>query len=99
MNIPRKHHCILQFCLKRFSHDGQSKLVWSYDWTSEKVAERSVEKLMAEYDLYTQQTSAGINVSLETGEMRKVDEFEALLPRHQTAFQPISADRQRLTSR
>jgi hypothetical protein len=73
MNMPRNHHYIPQFWLKRFSRDGKSKLVWSYDWDTDKVDERSVATLMAEYDLYTQQAAVGPDVSLETGEMGKVD--------------------------
>lgn len=71
--MPRNHHYIPQFWLKRFSHDGKSKLVWSYDWESDKIDERSVAMLMAQYDLYTQSTAAGPDVSLETGEMGIVD--------------------------
>jgi hypothetical protein len=73
MNMPRNHHYIPQFWLKRFSCDGKSKLVWSYDWNTDKVDQRSVATLMAEYDLYTQLTAAGADVSLETSEMGKVD--------------------------
>jgi hypothetical protein len=73
MNISHNHHYIPQFWLKRFSRDGKSKLVWSYDWDNDKIDERSVTTLMAAYDLYTQQTAAGPDASLETGEMGKVD--------------------------
>jgi hypothetical protein len=73
MSDPRNHHYIPQFWLKRFSHDGQSKLVWSYDWDKDTVQERSITTLMSEYDLYTQQTSMGDDFSLETGEMGQVD--------------------------
>lgn len=73
MSEPRNHHYIPQFWLKRFSHDGNSKLVWSYDWAEDTVKERSIKIIMSEYDLYTQQTSGGNDVSLETGEMGRVD--------------------------
>ncbi|TWB56342.1 uncharacterized protein DUF4238 [Nitrospirillum viridazoti] len=54
-------------------------MVWSYDWIADKVEERSVAVLMAKYDLYTQQTAAGPDVSLETGELAKVDTNGAML--------------------
>lgn len=73
MNIPRNHHYIPQFWLKRFSPDGKSKLVWSYDWEADKVDEKSVAALMVEYDLYTQHSATGPDVGLETGEMGKAD--------------------------
>ena len=79
MSEPHNHHYIPQFWLKRFSHDGRSKLVWSYDWDCDTIEERSVKKLMSEYDLYTQNTSAGDDVSLETGEMGVVDRSGAAL--------------------
>lgn len=73
MSTPHNHHYIPQFWLKRFSHDGRSKLVWSYDWQKDQVEQRSVKTMMAEHDLYTQQTQKGIDVSLETDEMGAVD--------------------------
>jgi Protein of unknown function (DUF4238) len=79
MNVPRNHHYIPQFWLKRFSYDGNSKLVWSYDWGDDKIEKRSISKLMAEYDLYTQHTSGGLDVTLETGEMGIVDNTGAQL--------------------
>jgi hypothetical protein len=82
MNVPRNHHYIPQFWLKRFSPDGNSKLVWSYDWGDDKVKKRSISKLMVEYDLYTQKTLDGPDVSLETGEMGKVDTAGAQLFRN-----------------
>lgn len=71
--MPRNHHYIPQFWLKRFSYDGKSKMVCSYDWDVDRVDEKSVVTLMSEYDLYTQQTASGPDVSLETGEMGAVD--------------------------
>lgn len=79
MSEPHNHHYIPQFWLKRFSHDGRSKLVWSYDWDCDTIEKRSVKKLMSEYDLYTQNTSAGDDVTLETGEMGVVDRSGAAL--------------------
>ncbi|TMJ14399.1 MAG: DUF4238 domain-containing protein [Alphaproteobacteria bacterium] len=73
MSIPRNHHFIPQFWLKRFSATGDAKLVWSYVWDADKIKERSVEKLMAVQDLYTRHTASGPDVSLETGELGEVD--------------------------
>lgn len=73
MSTPRNHHYIPQFWLKRFSHDGKSKMVWAYDWDIDKVNEKSIATLMSEHDLYTRQTATGPDTSLETGEMGAVD--------------------------
>jgi hypothetical protein len=73
MSIPRSHHYVPQFWLRRFSATGDSALVWSYDWSADTVRERSVKTLMEEQDLYTRQTSTGPDVSLETGALGLVD--------------------------
>jgi len=79
MSEPHNHHYIPQFWLKRFSDDGQSKLVWSYDWNKDTIEKRSTKVLMSGYDLYTRKASTGDDNSLETGELGVVDSSAASL--------------------
>jgi hypothetical protein len=72
-NKPREHHFVPRFWQKRFSPNG-TVIVWAYDHASGKLEQRSSKVTMKQYDLYTVDPSAMVDVSLEENELKFIDD-------------------------
>jgi Protein of unknown function (DUF4238) len=71
-NPPRVHHFIPQFWIKRFAaRDGK---IWSYDWNDDRVRDRGSKAVMQIFNLYTVQPASADDTTLETNNLRKIDQ-------------------------
>lgn len=70
-NKPRVHHFVPQFWIKRFiSADGK---LWGYEWSDDRIKQRSSKAMMQVFDLYTIQPGGVDDTSLETNELGVID--------------------------
>lgn len=71
-DIPRKHHFIPQFWIRRFA--GADGKLWSYDHGTRQVSSaRSSKQLMQIFNLYTIDPSGTDDTTLETVDLNKID--------------------------
>lgn len=81
MNVPRHHHYVPQFHLRRFGHGAGHGLLWAYDKTLDKIVRARVKSTAQEIDYNAVATPSGLNYEIETMFARREGEAKPIIDR------------------